>query len=327
MKYISILSLLVFVLNCEKQKPTKITEEKEQNKSFYAVNIFSAGKVTLNSQEFKYGSILKENETLVLEPKSICDLQLFKEENVIRLRGKNQFKIERSFLEDNTVATKLSLEQGIALIRIDKKLSKKEKFEIVTSALVLGVRGTNFKVQVEPNQTNKVSVYEGNVTIKLQAQKEDGKSIQEFLDQGEILVSGGDALQLDQTTIANLFKNKTPEKLKQSLKEIQNKFVKPIPVKEIQDAKNELKELIPISADSFNDDVNLKNSIASRIDSLETDLLNRMAEVDTKKKGFIVLSNDKKIQGYIKQEKGIYFIETPKGTLSFPESEVFEVNY
>lgn len=234
--------------------------------------------------------------------------------------------MERSLLEDEKTDTKLLLEQGTALIRIDKKLSKKEKLEIVTPAFVLGVRGTNFKVQVDPNQTNRVSVYEGSVTIKFKVQKE-GKSIQEFLDQDEFSISSGNALQLDQKTIANLSQNQTPEKLKLAIQEIQSKLVKPIPVKEIEEAKKELKELIPLSADSFNEETKLKDKIAYRLDSLEMDLLNRMSEVDTMKKGFIVLSNGKKIQGYIKQEKGTYFIETHKGTLSFPESEVFEVNY
>lgn len=60
MKYLIILSLLIFTISCQKQKPV---QEKEI-KPFYAVGIFSTGKVTLNSQEFKYGSILKEKETL-----------------------------------------------------------------------------------------------------------------------------------------------------------------------------------------------------------------------------------------------------------------------
>lgn len=65
-----------------------------------------------------------------------------------------------------TLLSLFTLSAGRVWVRVVEKLSAESKFEIRTPTATAGVRGTTFAVQVAPDGSTKVLVYEGEVQVR-----------------------------------------------------------------------------------------------------------------------------------------------------------------
>lgn len=158
---------------------TIIIDEKNSEQEAYKGMNLKAG----NTIEVKEGA----NMTLLMD----ADKYMFADEGT-------KFKVEAS--GDSTKAstkTRIILEEGSVLCRLDSKLSDDEIFEVETPNSVMSVRGTIFKMTIYKDENGenyaRVDVLEGAVKVDLY--KENGEKAGE-----EGLIEAGQAATVHSNT-------------------------------------------------------------------------------------------------------------------------------
>lgn len=136
-----------------------------------------------NTQDAYKGMNLESGDKVSVETDSNMTL-LFDADKYMFADAGTKFSVEAggSSKKGNT-RTKVILEDGSVLCRIDKKLGKDETYEVETPNSVMSVRGTIFKMTVyhdeEGKLVTKVDVLEGSVKIDLPSEEgEEGKIIE-----------------------------------------------------------------------------------------------------------------------------------------------------
>ena len=129
-----------------------IDEKNVETEAYKGMNL-KAG----NMIEVKKGG----NMTLLLD----ADKYMFADEGT-------KFKIEASGnSKKSSTKTKIVLEEGSVLCRLDSKLSDQETFEVETPNSVMSVRGTIFKMTIYKDENGenyaRVDVLEGAVKVDL----------------------------------------------------------------------------------------------------------------------------------------------------------------
>ncbi|MDX1960655.1 MAG: FecR family protein [Leptospiraceae bacterium] len=322
-----IILFFIMLLGCKKQDSVV-----KENNEVYAVNIFSTGKILLNNQEFKVKNLLKENEEIILSPRSICDLQIVKHDWLLRIHGDGKFQL-KPFIKDNSQENwVLYLQEGTLFAKINQKLNDKESFQIITPASIIGVRGTQFKIEVDKEGKTKVSVAEGKVVMRLTPTEsfvKNSSQVLPMLEKVEITLEKDKTLELNKEFWKNL------ETIPSEKKEIYLEQVTKLSAKSVVESKSDVKASLqkefanisglPLTA--FQEVASLNKSIEARIQEKTKELLQLMAEVSTKKKGTIVLQSGEEISGLIEKKDKTITIETPLKTMNFQESEVLEISY
>ncbi len=326
MKKIVTILVILFSFYCKKAEQT-------QKEFTYAVALFAMGKIYNGQMEFKTSSILKENETLVFEPKSICDLQVGKEEFVFRIKGSAAFKLEHLARPNSKRDWKIHLTEGKFLANIPRAIKDNESFETITPTVVVGVRGTHFVVEVEKDGSSKIFVTEGKTAVSFPKsaflKTEVFDKLEKFKDKAEIILEKGNVIPITKALIQMIESAPldTEENVITLFLEIKNKFVIVLKPEEITSLENEFKEISPMPQTAFVDEPTLQKAVTQRIGQQIPALLNQMAKVSQKKKGIISLTNGEEIQGIIEQNGEMFIIETPLETKQLNASQVMEVDY
>ena len=326
MKKIVTILVILFSFYCKKaeQTPTEST---------YAVALFAMGKIHVGEKEFKTNSILKENETLVFEPKSICDLQVGKEEFVFRIKGSATFKLEHLARPNSKRDWKIHLTEGKFLANIPRTIKDNESFETITPTVVVGVRGTHFVVEVEKDGSSKIFVTEGKTAVSFPKsaflKPEVFDKLEKFKGKAEIILEKGNVIPITKALIQMIESAPldTEENVITLFLEIKNKFVIVLKPEEITSLENEFKEITPLPQTAFVDEPTLQKAVTQRIGQQIPALLNQMAKISQKKKGTLSLTNGEEIQGIIEQNGEMFIIETPLETKQLNSSQGMEVDY
>ena len=326
MKYILAIIVILFSFYCKKA-------EQSQQDITYAVALFAMGKIQIGPKEFKTNSILKANEELVFDPKSICDLQVGKEEFVFRIKGRAKFKLEHLVRPNSKREWKIHLTEGKFFANVPRPIKDSESFETLTPTAVVGVRGTHFVVEVEKEGDSKISVTEGKTVVSFPksvfSKQEIADKLAKFSDKAEIVLEKGNAIPINKSLIEKIESAPldTEENVLSLFQEIKNKFVIVLKPEEITSLENEFQELSPLPQTSFIDEPTLQKAVTQRIEQKIPELLNQMAKVLQKKKGTITLTTGEEIKGIIEQKGETYIVETPFETKQFNASQVMELDY
>lgn len=326
MKKIVTILVILFSFYCKKA-------EQSPKDSTYAVALFAMGKIHVGEKEFKTNSLLKANETLMLEPKSICDLQVGKEEFVFRIKGSGTFTIDSLLNPKSKKEWKVHLTKGKFYANVARAIKDDESFETITPTSVVGVRGTHFVVEAETDGSSKVLVTEGKTAVsfpKSAFSKPDiFDKLAKFADKAEIILEKGNAIPITKALMEKIESAPldTEENVISLFLEIKNKFVIVLKPEEITSLENEFKEITPLPQTAFTDEPTLQKAVTQRIGQQIPTLLNQMAKISQKKKGTVSLTNGEEIQGIIEQNGEMFIIETPLETKQLNASQVMEVDY
>ncbi|PIZ17040.1 hypothetical protein COY51_01310 [Candidatus Desantisbacteria bacterium CG_4_10_14_0_8_um_filter_39_17] len=137
------------------------------------------------------GLLLYNNDKLKTEGKSRAEMTLV-DGSILRIKEKTLIEI-KDVREDSTAkkkGSKFQLLFGKLWARV-MKVAPDSTFEIITPTAVVGVRGTEFSINVDPALGTKVSVFEGSVEVRTEV-KEEVKSI--LLGRGQTIEVGPDRI-------------------------------------------------------------------------------------------------------------------------------------
>lgn len=324
MKKILLLLIVITFFQCKESAKPELS-------SVYAVNIFSTGSITRNNQEFRIMSLLKEKEEILLAPRSFCDLQIAGQDWLIRAYGEGNFKLDHLKTE-STEDWVLYLQEGTLFAKINQKLKANESFKIKTPTATLGIRGTQFKIEVAKDGSTKINILDGKVAVELTPSSNNLKNhseISPLLDKSEILLEKDKSLDIDQKfwksleTISSVEKEKFPETFSQT----SSKFISIVKPEIKTQLEKEFANISGLPLTAFKDEATLGKFIEDRIKENSKELLQFMGKISTKKKGTIVLQSGEEIPGLIEKKDKNIIIDTPLKTMNFQESEVLEIIY
>lgn len=324
MKKILLFLIVIMLSECKESAKPELS-------SVYAVNIFSTGSITRNNQEFKIMNLLKEKEELLLSPRSFCDLQIAGQDWLLRAYGEGKFKLDYLKTE-STEDWVLYLQEGILFAKINQKLKAKESFKIKTPTATLGIRGTQFKIEVAKDGSTKINILDGKVAVQLTPVSSNLKNhseISPLLEKSEILLEKDKSLDIDQKfwksleTISSVEKEKFPETFSQT----SSKFISIVKPEIKTQLEKEFANISGLPLTAFKDEATLGKFIEDRIKENSKELLQFMGKISTKKKGTIVLQSGEEIPGLIEKKDKNIIIDTPLKTMNFQESEVLEIIY
>ena len=157
---ISLSALLAIAVSCSKPAAEN-----------YASISFFIGEVTKNGAPVAIGDSVNEKDSIVTGPLSSCDIKLGS--SIIRVKEKSKMLFSALGIKNSVENTTLDLGEGRMLCK-PKKLLKDESFTVKTPTAVAAVRGTEFTVETDMNQTTRIKVYDGKVKVaKRVSQLED----------------------------------------------------------------------------------------------------------------------------------------------------------
>lgn len=153
------------------QTPAEVTLETtemvEAPTAQQAVVVFLSGEVTAvtngSTAPVSIGDALEEGAVLRVGENGYCEIQLG-DRAIIRIEAETQLALERLALTENRLRATARVDSGEILSRLER-LTGRDGFNIRTSGVVAGVRGTRFKVGVSPEGESTIAVEEGRVAL------------------------------------------------------------------------------------------------------------------------------------------------------------------
>ena len=142
---------IAFAVSCSKK-----AENPDAAVSFFR------GDVTRNGSPVSIGDVVSESDTIITAAQSSCDIRLGG--SIIRIKEKSTLIFSALALGGAAEKTSLELGQGKLLCK-PKKLLKDESFTVKTPTAVAAVRGTEFIVESDANQTTRIKVFDGKVKV------------------------------------------------------------------------------------------------------------------------------------------------------------------
>jgi hypothetical protein len=140
------------------------------------------------------------------DSESYCELQ-FEEFGIMRIQENTEITVSEIYLKEDENRVNVKLDGGKLLCKV-KKLSKGEEFQVKTSTALAGVRGTEFMVDAKEDQSVRVAVKEGEVSvvpteiaekleqIKGELKTETAKEVMEEITFSEIIVTEDREMEL-----------------------------------------------------------------------------------------------------------------------------------
>lgn len=166
-----IILFLILIISCKAKESavtTNVTNEKEndiiQNSCMITM---SQGTYLIkdnsdNLVELFVGDTVSEDYTIKTEKGSFVEL-LIGSKSTIRVNELSILKVKKLFIEDDTEKTGLDLLAGAVLVDAEK-LSKESEFNVSTETVTAGIRGTQFTV-IDDGENTSVMVNEGSVKV------------------------------------------------------------------------------------------------------------------------------------------------------------------
>ena len=308
----------------------------------------SIGDVRSEENIIDAGETIQVDKILKVGKKSICDLQIINVDSLItiRLQPEREF-ILHSKSKSNKKILLPKIKKGKAFFNITK-LSGKEEFTAITSAIKTTVKGTQFYLDVDSNGKTKLGVNEGYVLLKpgvielddLPLEKikhlSNVQSIIENENKKELNIPSGYAIHVSDDPVNNTNKivelvafsenldSSTAQKLK-----IEDYFSKEEIIELSKEEKKESKEVFlelpPIPIEYNSDPEKLKWAVLSRLDKMNENLTLRMEKILEKTNETFITKSGKRIRGIIFLENKSFYIITLRGTEVIPEEEVYSI--
>lgn len=160
-----------------------------------------------NTQDAYEGMNLESGDKVTVEADSNMTL-LFDSDKYMFADAGTKFTVEASGnSKKRNTRTKIVLEEGSVLCRIDEKLGDAETYEVETPNSVMSVRGTIFRMSIYKNEkgekVTKVDVLEGAVKVDLPNEEGNEGSLIEAGQAGVVYENEeGSAVEIGDSTIA-----------------------------------------------------------------------------------------------------------------------------
>ncbi|MCS7265962.1 MAG: FecR family protein [Armatimonadetes bacterium] len=124
-------------------------------------------------RNLKVGSLVLAGTTIRTGKESFVVLK-WVDELEMRIGPETELKVTRSSFNKATKAIEalFRLNLGTVFVKLKQKLTSPSRLELETPAITAAVRGTAYKVKVEPNRLTTLQVEHGQVLIKLAKNKE-----------------------------------------------------------------------------------------------------------------------------------------------------------
>lgn len=171
MKYKTIWFLLLFILliSCKKESTEETAEEndvtaveeEELNENSCIVTLIKGNANRINEEKniddiLAVGDTLHTNDTITTESNSNVELQIG-EGSIVRIKENSKLTISTLYKDEDQENTGLFLDSGKFLVNPEKQ-SEEDSFEVSTVSVTAGVRGTQFTVIVDENETRSKSI-------------------------------------------------------------------------------------------------------------------------------------------------------------------------
>ncbi len=168
-KNIVVLSMMFLIYSCA---------SKSELKEDYALINFYIGQVTKNGNTIQIGDSIAEGDIIITDEKSSCDIKIGG--SMLRIKEKSKLTFAQAMRENGMENTTLEFESGKILCK-PKKLLKDENFMIKTRTTVAAVRGTQFSVASDSNNTTQIKVFAGEVKVAKRIKAVEG-SMEKILE-------------------------------------------------------------------------------------------------------------------------------------------------
>jgi outer membrane protein assembly factor BamB len=145
----------------------------KENEDEYAMLTFLLGGVTNNNVPAEIGDIVKESDTIVTAPDSFCDIRMGG--SIIRIKENSKVIFSSLLRKENGESITLGMSEGKMLCK-PKKLLKSESFTVKTPTAIAAVRGTQFTIETDKDQTTSVKVFSGKVKVAKRLKQFEGSS-------------------------------------------------------------------------------------------------------------------------------------------------------
>ena len=144
---------------------------------------------SVTEQEAYKGMNLKSGDVVTVQKDGNMTLLLDMDKYMFADEG-TKFKVEASGnSEKSNTKTKIVLEEGSVLCRIDSKLGDEETFEVETPNSVMSVRGTIFKMTIYKDENGenyaRVDVLEGSVKVDLYSENGEKTGEEGLIEAGQ----------------------------------------------------------------------------------------------------------------------------------------------
>ena len=212
---------------------------------------FFIGDVTRNGTAVNIGDIISEQDAIVTAVQSSCDIKLGG--SIIRIKEKSKMIFSAISIRGGNENTSLELGEGKLLCK-PKKLLKNDSFTVKTPTAVAAVRGTEFTVESDANQTTRIKVYDGKVKVAKRVKQLEDKmnDIMEATAPVEtkesVIVTKKEAVEAERKVEKALSENKSAD-MSAVLKQVQGDVAiaqKEIGTFKVEDFKNENAEIIAV---------------------------------------------------------------------------------
>ncbi|MFZ0389871.1 MAG: FecR domain-containing protein [Calditrichia bacterium] len=130
------------------------------------VFVISAGSTELQQAGFQME--LFEGDKIETKKESRCEIT-FVNGDVVRIDENSLFTIEKVEVTPETRKAESSLGAGKLWSTIKKVFKENDQFKVKAPSAVIAVRGTIYRVDVDPDSSTRLRVYEGNVEVAPQA--------------------------------------------------------------------------------------------------------------------------------------------------------------
>jgi len=169
-----LLSSTIILSSCKKEgtQSSEHAQSGQQTRTEQAPQditalVFSySGKVELNDAQIKRGDIVKYGDSITTFEDGICEI-IIKKKNIFKL-GKNSKLIFKISPTENNFMLEKGWFSGVS----KEKFSNLETYNIVSPAVVAGVRGTSYCVKVENPNATYFCVCNGTIKLKGSGEQE-----------------------------------------------------------------------------------------------------------------------------------------------------------
>ncbi len=318
--YAIALVALFAVFSCKEKEQTKET-------ALHGTITFLKGEVHVNDTQARLGLKVKESDVIQVNDKSMTVIQFMNNAQVTIEEGTN-IAVARIF-KDSDGAPSIDLEQKNGST-FHKIMPGKANYRLRTPTITAGVRGTSFRVDLRETGQTKVKLLRGKVAVKKQAEEDDPKAAEVILQPGEKLHSTDEEIgtpekleenEIDELTAMNSIAYVPPQKL-QELEEAD--------VSEIEEIMQGMPEVVPPSVEKIiipgGKNAETKDELKSETKKPEKTLLTLKQLREQYGELTKITTQDGTVYiGSFKQQGDQFEIETVKGKITIPSTEVVDV--
>jgi len=204
----------------EEEEIGAIQEEVEEGALTQGVATYVSGEVNVDRGEgwlmLDVDDMVSLQDRIRTESESFCELQ-FSDFGIIRIQENTELSVGDVYLVEDKNRVTMNLDEGRLFCKVSK-LAKGEKFQVKTSTALAGVRGTEFIIATQRDESVSLAVKEGTVTvvpsrvaekideIKVELRTETARSVLDEIDIPEVVVTEDEEITLEKAEVENAAK-------------------------------------------------------------------------------------------------------------------------